>query len=79
MTAALLIGYIVRETDAAVAFVANAHDTKPLWLPRKKIVAMRELDLTSVKVVTAQDGERVGIPCEIDADSAFLARVGMAV
>ena len=78
MTTTLLIGYIVRETEAAVAFVANASDTKPLWLPRKKIAAMRELDLTSVKVNTAQDGERVGIPYEIDADSAFLVRVGLA-
>ncbi len=78
MTSTLLIGYIVRETEAAVAFVANASDTKPLWLPRKKIVAMHELDLPSVKVKTAQDGERVGIPYEIDADSAFLAKVGVA-
>lgn len=78
MTTTLLIGYIVRETEAAVAFVANASDSKPLWLPRKKIHAMRELDLTSVKVVTAQDGERVGIPYEIDADSAFLVKVGLA-
>lgn len=78
MTTTLLIGYIVRETEAAVAFVANASDSKPLWLPRKKIAAMRELDLTSVKVVTAQDGERVGIPYEIDADSAFLAKIGIA-
>jgi hypothetical protein len=77
MTTTLLIGYIVRETEAAVAFVANASDTKPLWLPRTKIAAMRELDLLSVKVNTAQDGERVGIPYEIDADSAFLVRIGL--
>ena len=74
----LLIGYIVRETEAAVAFVANASDSKPLWLPRKKIAAMQEMDLASVKVITAQDGERVGIPYELDVDSAFLAKIGVA-
>lgn len=78
MTTTTLVGYIVRTTDAAVAFVAKATDAKPLWLPRKKIHGMCELDLTSVKVQTAQDGERVGIPFEIEADSAFLARVGLA-
>jgi len=78
MTTTLLIGYVVRETEAAIAFVANASDAKPLWLPRKKIHAMRELDLKSVRVKTAQDGERVGIPYEIDADSAFLEKVGLA-
>lgn len=74
----LMIGYIVRETTAAVAFVANASDTKPLWIPRKKIAAFKELDLKSVTVKTAQDGERVGIPYEMDVDSAFLAKIGMA-
>lgn len=78
MTTTTLVGYIVRTTDAAVAFVAKPTDAKPLWLPRKKIHTMRELDLTSVTVKTAQDGERVGIPFEIEADSAFLARVGLA-
>lgn len=78
MTTTLLIGYVVRTTDAAVAFVANTSDTKPFWLPRRKIHAMHELDLKSVTIKTAQDGERVGIPYEIDVDSAFLEKVGLA-
>ena len=78
MTTTLLFGYVVRTTDAAVAFVASASDTKPLWLPRRKIHAMQELDLKSVTIKTAQDGERVGIPYEIDVDSAFLEKVGLA-
>lgn len=74
----ILSGYIVRETEAAVAFVAKASDSKPLWIPRKKIASMQELDTKSVRVVTAQDGERVGIPHALDVDAAFLAKIGVA-
>lgn len=74
-------GYIVRETEAAVAFVANAAmhaGVKPLWLPRKKIVAMRELDESSRTIQTAQDGERIAIPFAIEIDDAFATKVGVA-
>jgi hypothetical protein len=76
-----LTGYVVRETEAAVAFVresdAKVAGVKPIWLPRKKIGAMLELDLTSRKIVTAQDGERIGVPTTVEVDSAFLNRIGV--
>lgn len=76
-----LTGYVVRETDAAVAFVresdASINQVKPIWLPRKKIGAMTELDLTSRRIVTAQDGERVGIPTIVEVETAFLDRIGV--
>lgn len=78
----MLNGYIVRETEAAVAFVAAADASKagvkPLWIPRKKIVATVELDLTSRTIVTGQDGERVGTPVNLDVDTVFLAKIGLA-
>jgi hypothetical protein len=74
-------GYIVRSTDAAVAFIADKDmidGVKPLWLPRKKIVSFQELDTRSKNIVTAQDGERVGTPVLVDIDDAFAAKVGVA-
>ena len=80
---AKLVGFIVSETDAAVAFVSvtdkNTVGVKPLWLPRKKIESMTEQDSVSVTVKTAQLGERVGFPVVIEADSAFLTKVGFMV
>lgn len=77
---AKLVGFIVSESDAAVAFVREADarndGVKPLWLPRKKIESMVETDGMSRTVKTAQLGERVGFPVTIEADSAFLAKVG---
>jgi hypothetical protein len=77
----ILTGYIVRETKAAVAFVRESdtgvNQVKPIWLPRKKIMSMHELDLTSRRIVTAQDGERVGVPHSLDVDLAFLNRIGV--
>jgi hypothetical protein len=76
-----LTGYIVRETEAAVAFVresdASVAGVKPIWLPRKKIHAMQELDLTSRRIATAQDGDRVGIPTIVEVETAFLDRIGV--
>ena len=74
-------GYIVRETEAAVAFIAAANmidGVKPLWLPRKKIVSLVEMDLSSKTIKTAQDGERVGIPYAVEIDDAFAAKMGVA-
>lgn len=74
-------GYIVRETEAAVAFIANCAmvaGVKPLWLPRKKIHSMQELDLASRTIQTAQDGERVAIPYTVEIDDAFAQKVGVA-
>ena len=72
-------GYMVRTTDAAIAFVSEADagkaGVKPLWIPRKKILAAKEADAMGRKIQTAQDGERVGIPCALDVCDAFLAKV----
>lgn len=74
-----LVGYVVRTTDAAVAFVAESDAAtvgiKPLWIPRKKIAAAKESDAMGRKIQTAQDGERIGILTYIDVDSAFLEKV----
>lgn len=74
-----LVGYVVRTTDAAVAFVAESDagiaGIKPLWIPRKKIAAAKESDAMGRKIQTAQDGERIGILTYLDVDSAFLEKV----
>ena len=76
---AQMIGYMVRATDAAIAFVAesdaNKAGVKPLWIPRKKILAAKEADARGRNIATAQDGERVGTPCVLDVCDAFLAKV----
>ena len=72
-------GFVVRETEAAVAFVrvqdSSVQQVRPLWVPRKKIAQMLELDMTSKTIQTAQDGERIGIPCLLDIDAEFAERV----
>ncbi len=76
-----LTGYVVRETEAAIAFVresdAGVQGVKPIWLPRKKLGRVREADCMGRRIVTAQDGERVGIPATVEVDSAFLDRIGV--
>jgi hypothetical protein len=73
-------GYIVRETEAAVAFVARRDvkaGVKPLWVPKAKILVRHEQDRASVTIVTAQDGERVGIPTVLVIDNDFAVKVGI--
>jgi hypothetical protein len=75
---ATLNGYIARETEAAVAFVTLplAGEHKPLWIPRKKISQMVELDTYSPTVQLA--GERIrrfAFPVELEVDSEWLAKV----
>lgn len=76
---ATMTGYVVRVTEAAVAYVSNEDASKigvkPLWIPRKKIEAYKEADAMGRKIQTAQDGERVGIPATITVDDAFLAKI----
>ena len=78
----VMVGYVVRATDAAIAFVSEEDShivgIKPLWIPRKKIVHSNESDSWSRNIVTAQDGERVGTPIALDIDDAFLAKIGIA-
>lgn len=76
---AQMVGYVVRVTDAAMAFVAESDagkaGIKPLWIPRKKILAAKESDAMGRKIQTAQDGERVGILFNLNVCDAFLAKV----
>lgn len=75
-------GFMVRETEAAVAFVrdtvAAVAGVRPLWVPKAKIQVVLELDEMSVKIQTAQDGERIGVPVLMQIDDAFAAKVGVA-
>lgn len=76
-----MFGYIVRETEAAVAFVKAplTAEMKPLWVPRKKISAMQELDLLSVSIdMAGEKYRRMGRPVTIEVDTAFLEKVGVA-
>lgn len=73
-------GYIVRETEAAVAFVARRDvkvGVKPLWVPKAKILVRHEQDRASVTIATAQDGERVGIPTVLVVDNDWAVKVGI--
>lgn len=75
-----ITGYIVRETEAAVAFVARRDlkaGVKPLWVPKTKILVRHEQDRASVMIATAQDGERVGVPTVLVLDDAFAVKVGI--
>ncbi len=76
-----MFGYIVRETEAAVAFVRAplTADMKPLWVPRKKILTTQEHDLPSASIGLAGESlRRVGTPVTLDIDAAFLAKVVVA-
>lgn len=74
-----MVGYVVRTTDAALAFVAESDAAtvgiKPLWIPRKKISAAKESDAMGRRIQTAQDGERIGILTYLDVDDAFIQKV----
>lgn len=75
-----LTGYNAAGTEKAIAFVESGldlTDVKPLWLPRKKIASMVELDELSKKIQFK--GERVqreAIPVRLEVDKEFLARIG---
>lgn len=75
MTTTTLTGLIASETEKAVAFVQKGA-TRPLWLPRKKIAAMTELDERSQPVqIQGEKITRQGIPTQVEVCSEFLARV----
>ena len=82
MTHTTLTGYIARETDAAVAFLAldaSLIEAKPFFIPRKKIASMVEGDTASVNVKLSGEGvERPAIPYTIEVETAFLVRLGLA-
>lgn len=76
-----MFGYIVRETEAAVAFVRAplTAQMKPLWVPRKKIESMQELDLASTSIdIHGESLRRIGTPVNLSVDAAFLQKVGVA-
>lgn len=77
-----MFGYIVNETEAAVAFVRAplTAQMKPLWVPRRKIESSQELDLPSLTVdIAGEKYRRMGTPVNMQIDAAFLAKVGVAV
>ena len=76
-----MFGYVVRETEAAVAFVRAplTAQMKPLWIPRSKIRAMQELDMFSMSIDLAGESfRRMGSPVNLEIDAAFLEKVGVA-
>lgn len=76
-----MFGYIVRETEKAVAFVRAplTAQMKPLWVPKAKILAKKELDLLSTTIdIAGESMRRVGIPVNLEVDAAFLEKVGVA-
>jgi hypothetical protein len=76
-----MFGYIVRETEAAVAFVRApiTAQMKPFWVPRKKITEMAELDLPSLSIdIAGESLRRMGTPVNLNIDAAFLEKVGVA-
>lgn len=73
-----IAGYVVRETEAAVAFVFAEKvnvTIRPFWVPRSKITASQEQDTPSREIHTMQDGFRVGIPTILTIDDAFAAKI----
>lgn len=76
-----MFGYIPRETEAAVAFVRAplTADMKPLWVPRSKILSMKEEDLPSASVQLAGEKiRRMATPATLEIDPEFLKKVGVA-
>ena len=79
MTTRTLTGYIARETEKAVAFVAAplTVDVKPLWVPISKIEKRDETDEYSPTVQLAGEAvRRLCIPVSLDVDADFLDKVG---
>jgi hypothetical protein len=77
-----ITGYTVGNTDKAVAFVATRDADKigvrPLWIPRAKLGRVMESDCMGRRIMTAQNGERMGIPATVEIDADFAAKVGVA-
>ena len=69
-------GYIARETEKAVAFVATTKTEKPLWIPRSKILAMVERDDLSANVQLAGERiRRVATPVDLEIDAEWMAKI----
>ena len=75
MTTTTLTGLIARETEKAVAFVQRG-ETRPLWLPRKKIAQLVELDERSQPVqIQGEKIVRQGVPAQLEVETEFLSRI----
>jgi|TARA_Y100000389_G_C17408072_1_gene489215 hypothetical protein len=77
-----MFGYIVRETEKAVAFVQEGKfagvEVKALWVPRSKINSMVERDSYSPSIQLAGEKiRRFGIPTDLEIDPAFLEKIGV--
>jgi hypothetical protein len=74
-----MFGYIVRETEAAVAFVQPplTAGMSALWVPKKKIDKTEEHDLFSVSIeMKGEPIRRMGRPVTLSIDTAFLEKIG---
>lgn len=69
-------GYIARETEKAIAFLADAATQKPLWIPRSKLHNLQETDEQSPRVRLAGEKiDRAALPVTFEIEDAFLAKV----
>lgn len=74
-----LTGFIVRETEKAIAIVQApvAGEKKPLWVPRSKVVSLIEMDGYSPSIrLAGEKVARLGVPVELEIDAAFAEKVG---
>lgn len=78
---AILQGYVVAQSDKALAFVADSDAgkdlVKPFWIPRAKIESAQELDTKGRLIKTAQNGEKIGTPYSLAVCDLFLAKIGV--
>ena len=75
-----MFGYIVRETDAAYAFILPplSMGMKPLWVP-KSCAKKTELDSVSVSIdIVGEPMRRMGTPVMLDIAPEFLAKPAIA-
>ena len=76
MTTITLSGFVARETEKAVAFLATTKTEKPLWIPRAKIAAIVESDARSASVRLAGEGVmRQAVPVSVEIDAEWFAKI----
>lgn len=75
-----MFGYIARETEKAVALVTLplAQNHKPMWVPRKKIIAMEKTGDESSVQLAGEGVRRIVFGVNIEIDPEFLKKIGVA-
>jgi hypothetical protein len=76
----LIQGYVIRETEKALAVVllAEAHvsGVRPLWIPRSQITDWSDLENgKEARISTASDGVRKGNPFNIEITDSFAEKI----